>query len=62
MRGGIGRECESVQPSSIAKVIQNAFLSSRDWPFGAALGFVMIAITVLGTVAGLRFLRREVIG
>ena len=40
----------------------DAFLSSRDWPFGAALGFLMIAITIVGTVLGLRFLRREVIG
>jgi spermidine/putrescine transport system permease protein len=50
------------QTTTIAKVIQNAFLSSRDWPFGAALGFVMILITIVGTLAGLRFLRREVIG
>jgi len=50
------------QTTTIAKVIQNAFLSSRDWPFGSALGFLMIVITILGTVAGLRFLRREVIG
>ena len=33
-----------------------------DWPFGAALGFLMIALTIIGTLAGLRFLRREVIG
>jgi len=50
------------QTTTIAKVIQNAFLSSRDWPFGSALGFVMILITIVGTLAGLRFLRREVIG
>jgi spermidine/putrescine transport system permease protein len=50
------------QTTTIAKVIQNLFLSSRDWPFGSALGFVMIVITIVGTVAGLRFLRREVIG
>lgn len=50
------------QTTTIAKVIQGLFLSSRDWPFGSALGFVMIVITLVGTVAGLRFLRREVIG
>ena len=50
------------QTTTIAKVIQNAFLTSRDWPFGSALGFVMIILTVLGTLAGLRFLRREVVG
>lgn len=50
------------QTTTVAKVVQGAFLSSRDWPFGAALGFLMIGFTVVGTVAGLRFLRREVIG
>jgi spermidine/putrescine transport system permease protein len=50
------------QTTTIAKVIQTLFLSSRDWPFGAALGFLMIVITIVGTVTGLRFLRREVIG
>lgn len=50
------------QTTTIAKVIQTLFMSSRDWPFGSALGFVLIVITIVGTVAGLRFLRREVIG
>jgi spermidine/putrescine transport system permease protein len=50
------------QTTTIAKVIQTLFLSSRDWPFGSALGFVLMLMTILGTVSGLRFLRREVIG
>jgi spermidine/putrescine transport system permease protein len=50
------------QTTTVAKVVQGAFLSARDWPFGAALGFLMIGFTIVGTVAGLRFLRREVIG
>jgi spermidine/putrescine transport system permease protein len=50
------------QTTTVAKVIQTLFLLSKDWPFGAALGFLMIVITIVGTVAGLRFLRREVIG
>ena len=50
------------QTTTVAKVIQTLFMSSKDWPFGAALGFLMIVITIVGTVAGLRFLRREVIG
>jgi spermidine/putrescine transport system permease protein len=50
------------QTTTIAKVIQGLFLSARDWPFGAALGFLMILLTVAGTLAGLRFLRKEVIG
>lgn len=50
------------QTTTIAKVIQTLFMSSRDWPFGSALGFVLIVLTIAGTVLGLRFLRREVIG
>ncbi|MEI7744097.1 MAG: ABC transporter permease [Chloroflexota bacterium] len=50
------------QTTTVAKVIQNLFLSARDWPFGSALGFLMILITIAGTLAGLRFLRQEVIG
>ena len=50
------------QTTTIAKVIQTLFMSSRDWPFGSALGFVLMLLTILGTVSGLRFLRREVIG
>jgi spermidine/putrescine transport system permease protein len=50
------------QTTTVAKVIQTLFLSAKDWPFGAALGFLMIVITIVGTLAGLRFLRQEVIG
>jgi spermidine/putrescine transport system permease protein len=50
------------QTITIAKVIQNLFLSSKDWPFGAALGFLLIVTTVVGVVGTLRILRREVIG
>ena len=50
------------QTITIAKVIQMLFMSSKDWPFGAALGFLLIVATIVGTVATLRILRREVIG
>jgi spermidine/putrescine transport system permease protein len=50
------------QTITIAKIIQTLFLSSKDWPFGAALGFLLIVVTIVGTVATLRILRREVIG
>ena len=50
------------QTITIAKVIQMLFLSSKDWPFGAALGFLLIGATVAATVGTLRILRREVIG
>ena len=50
------------QTITIAKVIQMLFMSSKDWPYGAALGFLLIVATIVGTVATLRILRREVIG
>ena len=50
------------QVITIAKVIQERFLEGRDWPYGAALGFVLTALTLLGTFAALRTLRREVVG
>ncbi len=50
------------QTTTIAKIVQTLFMSARDWPFGAALGFVLILVTIAGTLSGLRFLRQEVIG
>jgi spermidine/putrescine transport system permease protein len=50
------------QTITVAKIIQTLFLSSKDWPFGSALGFLLIAATVLGVLGSLRILRREVIG
>jgi spermidine/putrescine transport system permease protein len=50
------------QTTTIAKVVQTLFLQAKDWPFGAALGFILIVLTVALTVGGLRILRREVIG
>jgi spermidine/putrescine transport system permease protein len=50
------------QTITVAKVIQLLFMSSRDWPFGAALSFLLILATIAGTLASLRILRREVIG
>jgi spermidine/putrescine transport system permease protein len=50
------------QTTTIAKNIQELFLAGRDWPYGAALGFVLMAVTLTGTLIALRTLRREVIG
>jgi spermidine/putrescine transport system permease protein len=50
------------QVTTIAKVIQERFLDGRDWPYGAALGFVLMLVTLIGTFIALRTLRREVIG
>ena len=49
------------ETTTIAKVIQTQFLSARDWPSGAALGFLLMLITIVGTLLSLRVLRREVL-
>ncbi|HET9083112.1 MAG TPA: ABC transporter permease [Candidatus Limnocylindrales bacterium] len=48
--------------TTIAKNIQELFLAGRDWPYGAALGFVLMIVTLTGTLVALRTLRREVVG
>lgn len=47
--------------TTIAKVVQELFLEGRDWPYGAALGFVLMSVTLAGTLVALRTLRREVL-
>jgi spermidine/putrescine transport system permease protein len=39
----------------IGNVIQNQFLQARDWPFGAALGVVFMALFAVTYVVLLRF-------
>jgi spermidine/putrescine transport system permease protein len=50
------------QQTTISKVIQERFLDGRDWPFGAALGFILIVVTLIGTLVALRNVRREIVG
>ena len=50
------------QTTTIAKNIQELFLEGRDWPYGAALGFILMIVTLSGTLLALRTLRREVVG
>ncbi len=50
------------ETTTIAKNIQQLFLEGRDWPYGAALGFILMVVTLGGTLLALRTLRREVIG
>ena len=50
------------QQTTIAKVIQERFLDGRDWPFGSALGFILIVVTMAGTLIALRRVRREFSG
>ena len=53
---------DPAQTTTIAKNIQELFLAGRDWPYGAALGFVLMIVTLTGTLLALRTLRREVVG
>ena len=48
--------------TTIANIVQIIFTSGRDWPYGSALGFLLMAVTIVGTLLALRSLRREVIG
>jgi spermidine/putrescine transport system permease protein len=50
------------ETTTIAKVVQELFLEGRDWPYGAALGFVLMIITLSGTLLAIGPLRREVAG
>jgi spermidine/putrescine transport system permease protein len=50
------------QTSTIAKVVQVLFTSGRDWPYGSALGFMLMVITLVGTFLALRSLRQEALG
>ena len=50
------------ETTTIAKVVQELFLEGRDWPYGAALGFVLMLLTLGGTLLALGPLRREVAG
>jgi spermidine/putrescine transport system permease protein len=51
-----------VQTSTIAKVVQVLFTTGRDWPYGSALGFMLMIITLAGTFLALRALRQETFG
>jgi spermidine/putrescine transport system permease protein len=50
------------QTTTIAKIIQGQFLGARDWPAGAALGFLLMVATIIASLAVIRTLRREVLG
>ena len=50
------------QTNTISNIVQTIFLSGRDWPAGSALGFLLMAVTIAGTLLALRSLRSEVIG
>jgi spermidine/putrescine transport system permease protein len=47
------------QTTTAAKLVQVLFTSGRDWPYGSALGFLLMIVTLGGTLVALRSLRRE---
>jgi spermidine/putrescine transport system permease protein len=50
------------QTTTIAKIVQVLFTGGRDWPYGSALGFLLMVITLGGTLMALQTLRRETLG
>jgi spermidine/putrescine transport system permease protein len=50
------------ETTTIAKIIQGQFLGARDWPAGAAMGVLLMAVTIIASLAVIRSLRREVLG
>ena len=49
------------QTTTIAKIVQVLFTAGRDWPYGSALGFLLMIVTLAGTLVALRSLQREVL-
>jgi spermidine/putrescine transport system permease protein len=47
------------QTTTAAKLVQVLFTGGRDWPYGSALGFILMIVTLGGTLLALRSLRRE---
>jgi spermidine/putrescine transport system permease protein len=50
------------QTTTIAKIIQVVFTSGRDWPYGSALAFILMVLTLAGTFLTIRSLRQETFG
>jgi spermidine/putrescine transport system permease protein len=50
------------QTTTIAKIVQTVFTSGRDWPYGSALAFVLMVLTLGGTLLTIKSLRRETFG
>ncbi len=47
------------QTTTAAKLVQVIFTSGEDWPYGSALGFLLMLFTLAGTFLAIRSLRRE---
>ena len=47
------------QTTTIAKIVQVLFTSGRDWPYGSALGFLLMVVTLGGHAPRAPGLRQE---
>ena len=47
------------QTTTAAKLVQVLFTTGNDWPYGSALAFILMVITLAGTLLALRSLRQE---
>ena len=47
------------QTTTIAKIVQVIFTTGRDWPNGSALAFILMMLTLGGTLLAIRSLRQE---
>ena len=50
------------QTTTAAKLVQVIFTSGEDWPYGSALGFLLMLLTLAGTFLAIRSLRRQTFG
>jgi spermidine/putrescine transport system permease protein len=50
------------QTTTIAKIVQVIFTTGRDWPNGSALAFILMLLTLGGTLLAIRSLRQETFG
>jgi spermidine/putrescine transport system permease protein len=46
----------------VGNLIQHEYLVVRDWPFGSAISFVLMAVVMLGVVLYFKFARADVFG
>jgi spermidine/putrescine transport system permease protein len=45
--------------SLLGNLLQQQFMTVRDWPFGSAIGFIMMSIMLLATLLYFRSLARS---
>jgi spermidine/putrescine transport system permease protein len=46
----------------LGNLVQNQFTTARNWPFGSAASFALMALVLLAVLVSLRLRDREVAG